>query len=87
MINACSEGISCCCLSVGAGSAGCVIASRLSETRGVTVLLLEAGPDDRKHVNTSIPGLAATLLQTELDWAYYTEPQKFAFSSFNGNVC
>ena len=74
------------CPVVGAGSAGCVVASRLSETSTVSVLLLEAGPDDRKHARTSIPALADTLLHSELDWGYFTEPQQFAMSGFKENV-
>ncbi|KAL8613591.1 hypothetical protein ACOMHN_022010 [Nucella lapillus] len=67
---------------VGAGSAGCVLANRLSEDSHVTVLLLEAGPDDRKYPKVTIPGLADHQFQTEVDWAYYTEPQKFAMQGF-----
>jgi choline dehydrogenase len=60
---------------VGAGSAGCVLASRLSEEPGVRVLLLEAGPaDDRREV--SIPAAFGKLFKTDVDWAYETEPQK-----------
>ncbi|XP_076442799.1 uncharacterized protein LOC143281473 [Babylonia areolata] len=67
---------------VGAGSAGCVLANRLSEDEHVTVLLLEAGPDDRKHPKAAIPGLADHLFNTEVDWRYYTEPQQFTFEGF-----
>ncbi|XP_070179795.1 glucose dehydrogenase [FAD, quinone]-like isoform X2 [Littorina saxatilis] len=70
---------------VGAGSAGCVLANRLSEDSDVTVLLLEAGPDDRKHPNVSVPGFSEYLYHTELDWEYFTEPQKFAMQGFEGN--
>ena len=51
---------------VGAGSAGCVVASRLSAA-GAKVLLLEAGgSDDSPHIR--IPGLAETLLDSPFDW-------------------
>jgi choline dehydrogenase len=58
---------------VGAGSAGCVLAGRLSERPGTRVLLLEAGPPDRKP-EIRIPAAFATLFKTELDWDYATEP-------------
>lgn len=57
---------------VGAGSAGCVLANRLSEDGRNTVLLLEAGgPDDNQAIH--IPAAFAQLLKTPLDWAYETE--------------
>ena len=71
---------------VGAGSAGCVLANRLSENKHVTVLLLEAGPDDRKYPNVSVPGFAESLYHTEIDWEYFTEPQQFALQGFEENV-
>jgi choline dehydrogenase len=59
---------------IGAGSAGCVVASRLTEDSNITVLLLEAGgPDDRE--NFHIPVAFARLFKTECDWGYYTEPE------------
>jgi choline dehydrogenase len=60
---------------VGAGSAGCVLANRLTEDADKTVLLLEAGgPDDKPEIH--IPFALTKLLQSEVDWAYYTEPQE-----------
>ncbi len=60
---------------VGAGSAGCVLANRLSEDSGATVLLLEAGPPD-KSMWFSIPaGLSRLLPPSEINWGYFTEPE------------
>ena len=59
---------------VGAGSAGCALAARLSEDDGVDVLLLEAGgPDTRREIR--IPAAFTKLFKSEVDWAYQTEPQ------------
>lgn len=60
---------------VGAGSAGAVLASRLSEDAGVRVLLLEAGGEEKSNPLFTIPIAAGRLLQTEWDWEYYTVPQ------------
>lgn len=57
---------------IGAGSAGCVLANRLSEKH--TVLLLEAGGPDKKQ-EISIPAAFSKLFKSEVDWAYETEPQ------------
>jgi choline dehydrogenase len=59
---------------VGAGTAGCVLASRLSEDSAVRVLLLEAGPADRKaHIH--VPAAFSKLFKTAVDWQYHTEEQ------------
>lgn len=60
---------------VGAGSAGCVLAARLSEDPDVRVLLLEAGGDDT-HGNISIPAAFPNLFRSRWDWNFATEPQK-----------
>ncbi|MEO6497317.1 MAG: GMC family oxidoreductase N-terminal domain-containing protein [Solirubrobacteraceae bacterium] len=59
---------------VGAGSAGCVLANRLSEDPGVRVTLIEAGGKG-KHPNISIPAAFAKQFKTKLDWDYATEPE------------
>ena len=60
---------------IGAGSAGCVLASRLSEDSSRSVLLLEAGGRDRQQ-EIHIPAAFSKLFKTEVDWAYETEPQE-----------
>ena len=58
---------------IGAGSAGCVLANRLSENPATKVLLIEAGgPDSKMEIN--IPGAYSKLNNTEVDWAFWTEP-------------
>lgn len=59
---------------VGAGSAGCVLASRLSEDPGVSVLLIEAGGSDR-HPDIKVPAAFAKQFQTKRDWNFATEPE------------
>jgi choline dehydrogenase len=59
---------------VGAGSAGCVLASRLSEDPGTTVALLEAGPRDW-HPYIHIPaGFIKTFYDKRFNWCYEMEP-------------
>src|SRR3954449_182184 len=60
---------------VGAGSAGCVLANRLSEDGAASVLLLEAGPRDR-HPYISIPlGMGRMHESGMFDWGYKTEAE------------
>ncbi len=62
---------------IGAGSAGCVLAARLSENPSSRVLLLEAGPpDDADEIH--IPAALNLLFQTTYDWDFRTTPQERA---------
>jgi choline dehydrogenase-like flavoprotein len=62
---------------VGAGSAGCVLASRLSENPDIRVLLLEAGPPDEAE-EIHIPAALNLLFQSAYDWDFRTVPQERA---------
>ena len=59
---------------VGAGSAGCAVAGRLSEEPGTSVLVLEAGGRDRSP-NIKIPAAFAKQFRTKLDWDHATGPE------------
>jgi choline dehydrogenase len=59
---------------IGAGSAGCVLASRLTENPSTNVLLVEAGPPDRRR-EIRIPAAFSRLFKSPLDWNFTTEPQ------------
>ena len=61
---------------VGAGSAGAVIAARLSEDPKISVLLLEAGGETDGVDEISIPAAFSTLFKTRWDWNYSTTEQK-----------
>ena len=60
---------------IGAGSAGCVLANRLSANPRFQVLLIEAGsPDNKPEIH--IPGAYSKLNRTNVDWSFWSEPQK-----------
>jgi choline dehydrogenase len=59
---------------VGAGSAGCVLANRLSADPSARVLLLEAGPPDALDL-IRVPAMFSALFGSEVDWDYRLEPQ------------
>ncbi|MBL6278337.1 GMC family oxidoreductase N-terminal domain-containing protein [Micromonospora fiedleri] len=59
---------------VGAGSAGCIIAARLTEDPDVTVCLIEAGPEDSAP-NIKVPAAFSKLFRTEYDWDYSTHDE------------
>ena len=70
--------------SVGAGSAGSVVASRLSELPCVSVLLLEAGGPP--PLLTEVPSLARFFWYSNIDWQFKTTPQKYTGFGLNNNV-
>ncbi len=59
---------------VGAGSAGCVLAARLSEDPTVRVLLLEAGPPDRSPWIHLPIGYGKTMWSKKYNWCFHTDP-------------
>ncbi|XP_050443788.1 glucose dehydrogenase [FAD, quinone]-like isoform X2 [Adelges cooleyi] len=70
---------------VGAGSAGCVLANRLTEVKHWKVLLLEAGIEEPEF--SSVPGLAPLQLNSRIDWNYTTQPDKHTCRSRPGGAC
>lgn len=61
---------------LGGGSAGCVLANRLSADPGVSVCLLEAGPGDWNPLIHIPIGIIGLMWSKMFNWAYYTAPQK-----------
>ncbi|MEO8524270.1 MAG: GMC family oxidoreductase N-terminal domain-containing protein, partial [Caldimonas sp.] len=59
---------------IGAGSAGCVLAARLSEDPAIRVLLLEAGPRDSSLWIHLPIGYGKTMWSSKVNWRYYTDP-------------
>lgn len=59
---------------VGAGSAGCVLANRLSESSSARVLLLEAGPADHSPWIHLPIGYGKTMWSEKYNWRYHTDP-------------
>ena len=61
---------------IGAGSAGCVLADKLTATGKHSVLLLEAGPNDNRFwINMPI-GYGITYTDASINWNYFCEPEK-----------
>ncbi|GAA5974692.1 hypothetical protein JCM11641_007225 [Rhodosporidiobolus odoratus] len=63
---------------VGGGTAGLAVAARISEDPSLSVLVLEAGTSQPLTPGIMVPGLAGTTFNTDVDWAFYTQPQEKA---------
>ena len=62
-------------LIIGGGTAGLCIAARLSEDNNTKVVVLEAGEDHLADPRISTPALWPSLLGSDVDWNFVTEPQ------------
>ncbi|GJJ09788.1 hypothetical protein Clacol_004012 [Clathrus columnatus] len=63
---------------VGGGTAGCVLASRLSENPELRILMVEAGGSSRDVLMSQIPAVFPKLFGSQNDYGLFTEPQPFA---------
>ena len=72
---------------IGGGTAGLVIASRLSEDPSISVLVLEAGADMTADPRVNIPIFYAALLGSDADWKFQSSPQVRTVSISTKRVC
>ncbi|CAH0564422.1 unnamed protein product [Brassicogethes aeneus] len=70
---------------IGAGTAGCVIANRLSEIEDVHILLLEAGK--KSSVINEMPALYGLASSSDYNWGFYSTPQKYGCQGFTNHSC
>nr|XP_033329057.1 glucose dehydrogenase [FAD, quinone]-like [Megalopta genalis] len=70
---------------VGAGSAGCVLANRLSEIANWKILLLEAGIEEPEVAD--VPAFSSMLQASNIDWMYRTQPEAHSCRSRRGGGC
>ncbi|KAH9812540.1 hypothetical protein DFH28DRAFT_978844 [Melampsora americana] len=59
---------------IGGGTAGLAVASRLSENKNISVLVLEAGRNGLNNTGISIPGFTGSTFRSQIDWNYTTVP-------------
>ncbi|XP_018572219.1 glucose dehydrogenase [FAD, quinone] [Anoplophora glabripennis] len=70
---------------VGAGSAGTLLANRLTEIKKWKVLLLEAGGPENDF--SDIPGMSSELYVSDMNWGYFSIPQKRACKGMDQSIC
>ncbi|XP_061176433.1 glucose dehydrogenase [FAD, quinone]-like [Saccostrea echinata] len=72
---------------LGAGTAGCVLANRLSEDPESSVLILEAGGSEDENMNISIPIASSSIQLSKQDWKFRTVSQKKACLAMKDKKC